>query len=609
VRVCSVIADVPAIEREFDYLLPDELAPIVDVGSVVRVSLHGRRVRAWVRALDVDSQIEPRRLRAVVSVSSQGPPPEVLELCEWAARRFVGSPIALLRSATPPNNIAPNSIAPRLPMQPGSAFDGRAATDSGAVSALRTVVWSPPLHDRRALVVERLATSGSSLVITADPARADSLVATLRRLGWPAVAWHSSLRAAARTDAWRRAARGGVVVVGGRTAVLAPVPDLAAGVVVDDLDEALQEERQPTWHAREVLAERCRRVGATFAVVSPLPSVVAIEGPHDRATEVVVPSPDLIASGWPRVEIVDLGAEPPGTGLLSAALGDALRVHSTRGALAICLVNRRGRARLLYCTTCRELSRWDKEGSPLVDESEALIAIGARPTVCLHCGTPRPRLLRAGADRLRDDIAALLGGGVTVGAVDADTDSIDPEATVLVGTESVLHRPELRRRRPSFVALIDFDQEILAPRLRVDEQALWLAARCALLLAGRPRSTSMLMVQTHAANHAVVRAIATGALADAQSIDAAERMARRLPPFVGQALLTGDVPAVDAACSGLRLVLGESVVIKGPVGAGAKRRALVEHDDVDLLAGALGDIAAGARTEGRLRIEMDPARA
>ena len=70
---------------------------------------------------------------------------------------------------------------------------------------------------------------------------------------------HSDESDAARTAAWRRAARGGCVVVGGRSAALAPVPDLAAAIVVDDADEALQEERSPTWHARDVLYERAAR--------------------------------------------------------------------------------------------------------------------------------------------------------------------------------------------------------------------------------------------------------------------------------------------------------------------------------------------------------------
>ena len=358
--VCRVVADVPAIDREFDYLVPDELAPNVAVGTVVRVSLHGRRVRAWVRALDVETTVASNRLRAVVSVSSVGPPADVVDLCEWTARRFVGSPIALLRSATPANNIAPNSVGPSLTMRPpapehdvagGNAGNAGDAVDADAltlpVDGDCPVIWWPPLLDRRRQVVSMLATDGSSIVITADSARADALVTTLRRLDWPAVAWHSDLPAAARTDAWRRAARGGCVIVGGRTAVFAPVPDLRSAIVVDDLDEALQEERQPTWQAATVLRERARRAGVRFAVLSPVPSVVALT----YADRVIAPSDDVADRGWPRVDIVDLGDEPPGTGLLSQTLTDALRHHTARDELAVALVNRRGRARLLYCPT------------------------------------------------------------------------------------------------------------------------------------------------------------------------------------------------------------------------------------------------------------------
>jgi primosomal protein N' (replication factor Y) len=159
------------------------------------------------------------------------------------------------------------------------------------------------------------------------------------------------------------------------------------------------------------------------------------------------------------------------------------------------------------------------------------------------------------------------------------------------------------------VALVDFDQELYAARLRADEQALWLATRCAMLFAGRPRGETRLVVQTHAPGHPVVRAIADAALAEAQTIDLAERVARGLPPARAQALLTGDLPAVDAAVAGLAMILGEGVTVKGPSGSGSRRRALVEHDDVDALTGTLADVASGARLEGKLRVEMDPGRA
>ncbi len=602
-QICRVVPDVPAIEREFDYLVPAELAGLIRVGTIVRVLLHGRRVRAWVTATDVKSAVVATRIKPIAGLSSAGPPADVVELCVWTARRFVGSVVAVLRAASPCNNVPVSPQQGLTKLVVGQMPSGQTEKIG---SDLRPLVWWPALDDRRAQVVSMLSEDGSSIVLVADTARADALVSSLCRLGWPAIAWHSDLSRALRTDSWKRSLEGGCIVIGGRTAVFAPVPDLRACVVVDDLDEALQEERQPTWHAREVLAERARRVGAQFSVISPLPSVVALAS----ATSVVERSRDLQLAGWPRIDVVDLGEQAPNARLLSEPLVVALRGAVASGRPALCLVNRRGRARLMYCTSCREVSRWDRDESPADPEKAAeVVALGLRPTVCIHCGAPKPRLLRSGVDRIATDIAALLGNSVNVCAVDADADNPDSAADIVVGTETLLYRHELRRRNPALVALLDFDQELFAPRIRANEQALWLATRCAQLLAGQPRSQTQLIIQTHVPNHGVLRAILECDLASAQRIDAEERSAFGLAPYGAQALLTGDGEAVDAAIAGLRLVLGDSVVIKGPSGADNKRRALVEHQDVEVLASAFADIVGSARLVGRVRVEMDPSRA
>ena len=62
-RICRVAPDVTAVERVFDYLVPDTLASLIRVGTIVRVPLHGRRVRGWVVADGVDSETTEDRLR------------------------------------------------------------------------------------------------------------------------------------------------------------------------------------------------------------------------------------------------------------------------------------------------------------------------------------------------------------------------------------------------------------------------------------------------------------------------------------------------------------------------------------------------------------------
>ncbi|MGH8993101.1 MAG: hypothetical protein ACRDZ7_16450, partial [Acidimicrobiia bacterium] len=94
-RVCRVVVDVLAVERVFDYIVPEAMRAAVSVGTIVRVGLSGRRVRAWVVADGVEPEAPPERLRPLLGVVSAGPPPEVVELTAWAAWRFAGPRLPL----------------------------------------------------------------------------------------------------------------------------------------------------------------------------------------------------------------------------------------------------------------------------------------------------------------------------------------------------------------------------------------------------------------------------------------------------------------------------------------------------------------------------------
>lgn len=570
-RVCRVAPDVTAVERVFDYVVPDALATLVRVGRIVRVPLHGRRVRGWVVADDVTPGTQERLLE-VLAVASDGPPPDVVDLAGWIAWRWSGPRIAVLRSSSPPNRVPPTP----------SEVAWISATESPKVTPVRgnVVVRRAPLTDRRDLVASMCAPDGSTLVAVADGWRARSLAQFLRRAGREVAFVHSDEPDAARTDAWRRAARGGCVVVGGRSAALAPVPDLAAAIVVDDADEALQEERSPTWHAREVLYERASRAGASWSVVSPAPTIEALTLPH---AELDALPPDVEARGWPRVLVVDRRAEPPGAGLLTESFAQAVR--DANGPV-VCVLNRRGRFRVLACDACHSLLRWDRAAD--------------RPLVCDECGATRLRVLRSGVTRVREELAALFPR-LRVLDVDAATGEVG-EADIVIGTESVLHRPELRRRRPALVAFLDLDQELLAPRYRAAAQAHWLTTRGAQLLAGLPREQTRLIVQTRQPDHEVVRALVKGQPSIVGDAESARRRSLGFPPFGALAEVSGDDLGVAAALDAMR-GLG-SLQVLGPT----EGRALIVAPDSDALADALALGHTAGRAAGRVRIAVDPPR-
>ena len=521
---------------------------------------------------DVVSVAGRAKLLDVLAVVSAGPPADVVELTTWIAWRWSGPRVAVLRSASAPNHVPPSEARFEV---------GESRLGPGSVGV--RVIRQPPLLDRRAQVAALCATSGSTIVCVADAGRSRALAAYLSAQGREVALLHSFEPDAVRTQGWRRAARGGCIVVGGRIAALAPVPDLQAAIVVDDADEALQEERSPTWHARDVLHERATRAGVPFAVCSPVPTVEALvaAGGEDRVEK---PAPDVEKGGWPRVRVVDRREEPPGSGLLSEALSNALH-HA--GGLAVCVLNRRGRFRLLVCASCQHLLRWDRP-----DE---------RPLVCPECGATKLRVLRSGVTRVREELEGLVPGARVV---DVDTATAEvPEADIVIGTEAALHRASIRRRRPALVAYLDLDQELLAPRYRAAAQAHWLLTRGAQLLSGRPRRESLLLVQTRIPDHVVVQALVRGDPAPVAEAELDYRRTLAYPPFGALAELAGGDESLAATIAALR-ERATGVQVFGP----ADGRALVHAADADALSAALAACLPLGRAIGRVRAVVDPPR-
>jgi primosomal protein N' (replication factor Y) len=576
-RVARVVPDVTGLDKEFDYLVPPELT--VSVGSIVRAPLHGRRVRGWVVELDpVDQPVDVEQLRPLTAVGSLGPAPELVALARWASVRWgAGRLRPFLVSASPSVNVAGLPAPRRSGTRIEPAHPAATEVLDGGGGMLRVTPGDDVVP-----MIAAAARLGPALVVepSADRARLDAI--RLRRAG---------LSVALVPQEWAAAAAGVDVVIGVRVAAWAPCPGLAAVVVVDEHDEALQEERSPTWHARDVALERARRVGAPILLVSPCPTVAGLAAVDGRLTK---PSIDAERRGWPIVEVVDRSRDEPWrTSLVTSPLIAHLRRPDHT---VVCVHNTPGRARILACRACRSLARCERceaavaladDGSFTCRQCDA-----TRPAVCLVCGGSAFANLKPGVTRLREELEAAAGRPVV--AVTGGDDEPPAAAAVYVGTEAVLHRV----RHADVVAFLDFDVELLAPRYRAAEQAMALLVRGARLLGARTeRPDARLLVQTFLPRHEVVQA---ALLADPGRFTAAETERRRtlgLPPFAALATVSGPGSAEVAAA--LRAVPGLTV-------GGDPTRHVVRAPSWDELGRAL--IAAPRRKGSRLRLEVDPPR-
>ena len=576
--VVRVLPDVVRLDKTFDYAVPDAWqadgrAQRLQIGSIVRISLGGRRLRGWITEVGVDPPPDVE-LQPLAQLTGMGPPADVVSLAGWAAWRWAGRTVSLLRTASPPRVVSGPAPARTAAGAPAGA--PRPYGDLFERSAGVTVLRCPPA-DGGMEVARAASRQGDALIVVPSLGDARRIARELRRDG---------VRVALGFDDWAVAAAG-ATVVGTRTAVWLPMARLAAVAVLDEHSEALQSEQTPTWHARDVALERARRVGAPAVLASPVPTLEALESGElttlGRATE---------REGWPAVDVLDRRLDDPVRGgLFAEGLRD--RLASVQGRVAVVL-NRRGRSRLLACKACGELARTSDGRVPMrLADDELVAADGSerRPVVCAACGSTVLRNLRMGVTRAREELAAL--AGEPVAELTADSGRFGDER-VVVGTEAVLWR------LPSVAAVVflDFDQELLAPRQRASEQALALLARGARLVGGR-RDGGWLVVQTRQPDHPVVKA---AVLADPSIVATAEQEQRRalaLPPYGAQAKVSG--AGAETFVATLRAAADTAVSIRGPVGGHFLLRASSHEPLLDLL-------ARTPRPAERLRVEVDPLR-
>ena len=286
------------LDREFDYLVPDDLDEVAQPGVRVRVRFAGRLVDGFLleRLDHSDHPGKLGRLERVVS-AERVLTPEILAVATAVAARYAGTRGDVLRLAIPPRHARveqepvgePTCVS--VPPVQWSAYghgdtfvaalaDGRAPR--AAWQALPGEDWPRRLAELAAVTAAR---GPGALLIVPDQRDLDRVLAACSALvGDAAVGLSAGLGPTARYRRWLAVLRGTArVVVGTRSAVFAPVADLGLVAIWDDGDDTYAEPRAPYPHAREVALLRVHEAGAAF-----------VAGGFARTAETQA----LVESGW-----------------------------------------------------------------------------------------------------------------------------------------------------------------------------------------------------------------------------------------------------------------------------------------------------------------------
>jgi len=514
VRVARVVPDVTGVDKIFDYLVPDALVETVRVGVRVRVPLHGRNVAGWVVEIGEPSAgLEVKKIKSVIKVLGLGATVEIVNLAVWATKRWAGRMRSFISTAAPETlvkSVPSARYMPRAVQYASDAFEKIRDFGGGLITVAPLTNLAP--------FISAVACDGPTIVVMPTQHRVKLLAAALRANNFSVAQWPQD---------WSLAYGGVDVVIGTRSAVWAPVEKFANIVVVDEHDDLLQEERSPTWHARDVAIERASRVGARCVLLSPIASLAARKWAGDRQ---VVDT----QGKWPEVLIVDRNKDEQWSrSLISSELIAELRDKSRR---VVCVLNSKGRARLTACGSCRNILRCEKCDAALNQSDKTMLACPrcgeSRPVICQVCGSSSCAVLKPGVARLREELEAAANRSVF--EVTAATESVNERCNVFVGTEAVLHRVQ----SADTVVFLDIDSELLAPRYRANEIVATLVVHAARLV-GRSNQNQRILLQTHTPDNAFLVGLKVGDLNQYFASDDARRSLLKFPPYGSIAQVSG----------------------------------------------------------------------
>jgi primosomal protein N' (replication factor Y) len=344
------------------------------------------------------------------------------------------------------------------------------------------------------------------------------------RFGDEVAILHSGLSEKERAEHWHRIRRGEArAVVGTRSAVFAPVPDLALIIVDEEQDSSYKQEEMPRYHARSVAAMRAKLCDAVAVFGSATPSLESYFNAK-KGRYALLEMPDRVQQRrLPEVELVDMRQEFTETGqeqVISRKLLDEIRLRLERKEQAMVLLNRRGYSPVVLCRTCGKTLECRNCAIALTHHKQKRRMechycgfMAPIPKHCTSCGSEYVYFLGTGSEKLEE----LLHGffpQARIARLDRDTvrshadferalNALNAgELDLLVGTQMIAKGHDVHG--VTLVGVVGADSALGLPDFRAAERTFQLLTQVA-GRAGRGEVPGKVILQTLFLDHYAVQ--------------------------------------------------------------------------------------------------------
>jgi len=369
------------------------------------------------------------------------------------------------------------------------------------------------------------------------------------RFGFPPAIWHSDLTTSQRKATYRSIFEGkSPVIVGARSALFLPFPDLKLIIVDEEHDGSYKQEEGVIYNARDMAVVRARFSSATCVLASATPSLETELNVTSGKYRHIVLNDRFGGAEMPDVKLIDMRRiKLPPQEWLSPELRQHVQATVERGEQVMLFLNRRGYAPMTLCRNCGDRLMCPHCSVSLVHHKFQ------DKLLCHHCGhtTTQPKkcpscaeegsysAIGPGVERIFEEVQTFLPSarcavmtsdhlttpskiGEFVGKIQ------NHEVDILIGTQIMAkghHFPLL-----TLVGIVDGDSALSGSDLRASEKSFQLLHQVA-GRSGRETKRGKVLLQTHNPEHPVMQALVQQDRAQFFALETDQRMFHGFPPY------------------------------------------------------------------------------
>ena len=370
-----------------------------------------------------------------------------------------------------------------------------------------------------------LETGRSSILLVPEIGLTPAVAADLHQVFADEVAiLHSGLTDAERAEQWHRIKAGAArVVVGTRSAVFAPVGDLALIIVDEEQDSSYKQEETPRYHARDVAVMRAKMESAVVVLGSATPSLESYYNAK-KNKYALLELPDRVEQRpLPEVEILDMRQEFQETGqeqVVSRKLAEEIRDRLEKKEQVMVLLNRRGYSPVVLCRACGKTLQCKNCAVSMTHhkrerkmECHYCGHVAHIPDKCANCGSDYVYFVGTGSEKLEELLHGMFPQA-RIGRLDRDTvrgredferalNALNEgELDILVGTQMIAKGHDVHG--VTLVGVVGADMALSLPDFRAAERTFQLLTQVA-GRAGRGQSPGKVVLQTYFPDHYAVQ--------------------------------------------------------------------------------------------------------